>query len=512
MRTTQCISASCSEVDDTEYTVADDRDDTYSLAESAYRTTLGTFRSPSHCTVLSFSIQSDRNPPKFEVPLARGEFIYESILVLWLRAWVDHAESKNIERAQRGADTDHQNRTFVIPEFDMESPIEDPLYSLFAHMDIILPLCLKSIVLRCSQAISPLRSRAAKVIVDESHMAILEPFVEMLTRGLMGEALSSLGSTGSERECGLFRAMFSSDILLDFLVGLFAVLHPAHMSVLISKYFKTMTDCEIEHLGTHEGDIVFAWTEESLLRVHCARQLRIRAVERLAVLPSFIAINYPTKHSGHKGSVRAKKTTWKMQYSDAKCEDPVAVLDFTKDDGDGLLPRNAWLADLLTRECLSICALSCEAVVAEAMAVIETHHDTPKVAGSKSSSLKNRPTATLQRDELLMFQSIAIHAITCFHELLLRRHAMDTRFQKENIRGRIAALFAKPTIEKSLASVRWLTRMEATHKVRSLWLLCFVYVLQEAPEALIRDAVKSYCDPKVSISFLFCGFPGSPRH
>jgi len=73
---------------------------------------------------------------------------------------------------------------------------------------------------------------------------------------------------------------------------------------------------------------------------------------------------------------------------------------------------------------------------------------------------------------------------------------MDRRFQSEASRGRIAGMLAGPILEKSIQSVRWLARMEATHRVRSTWLLCLVYVLQEAPEHLISSIVRSYCDPK----------------
>jgi hypothetical protein len=83
---------------------------------------------------------------------------------------------------------------------------------------------------------------------------------------------------------------------------------------------------------------------------------------------------------------------------------------------------------------------------------------------------------------------------------------MDRRFQRDSSRGRIAALFTKPIFEASLSSVRWLARLESTHKVRSLWLLCFVYILQEAPENLLRQAVRSYSNAKVRILSRFSLF------
>jgi hypothetical protein len=173
-------------------------------------------------------------------------------------------------------------------------------------------------------------------------------------------------------------------------------------------------------------------------------------------------------------------------------------------DGIERLPVTGWLADIVLSEGLSVCALSCEAVVAEAMAHAEVSRteasrSPSSIPSSMASSLKKRPGAALKRGDLLMFQSLAIHAITVVYELIIRRHTMDKRFQTESGRGRIAALFALPILEKSIASVRWLARMESTHKVRSIWMLCFSYVLQETPEVMIREYVRSFCSPKVRI-------------
>jgi hypothetical protein len=316
----------------------------------------------------------------------------------------------------------------------------------------------------------------------------------MLALALMGQAMSGLKS--DDKDSQLESALAAGDHALDFLTGLCAILHPAHMEVLIRKFFMTLRDCETQQFDS-EGDFQFEWTDETLHRVKCSRQLRLRAVEKLAVLPNFVALNYPSRFSSRESPDQQKEATWTNQYTDSSVEESTKV-DDSVHGNDDLLPRSGWLAGLLASESLSICSLSCEAVVAEAMAHIETQ-DTTKAAAAKSSALKKRPTASLKRGDLLMFQSIAIHAITCVHELLLRRHAMDKRFQKESSRGRIASLFAKPIFEKSLASVRWLARMESTHRVRSLWLLCFVYILQEAPENLLREAVSSYSNPKVSV-------------
>ena len=147
----------------------------------------------------------------------------------------------------------------------MDSPIDDAMCSFYAHMDIVLPLCLKSIVLRCSNVANPSKIAFAKVVFDDGHMAVFEPFVEMASRALMGEALS--GANTLDRSNSLLRAMYSADTVLDFLVGLAAVVHPAQFRVLLARYFTTLRDCETEHLETIDGDVAFAWTDERLHRV-----------------------------------------------------------------------------------------------------------------------------------------------------------------------------------------------------------------------------------------------------
>ena len=135
------------------------------------------------------------------------------------------------------------------------------------------------------------------------------------------------------------------------------------------------------------------------------------------------------------------------------------------------------------------------------MAHVEFSQD--KSRAKEDGCEKKEPRLQLDRGDLLMFQSIAIHSITVVYELVLRRHAMDRRFQTETCRGRIAALYAPVFFSQSLQSVRWLARMESTHKVRSLWMLCLVYLLQETPEQLIRTLVMTYCDPSVRLKESF---------
>jgi hypothetical protein len=408
-----------------------------------------------------FRGQHGRTPWTFSTS---PKYVYEALFVLWSQAWPgsENSNSKNI-----------------------------PL-GFCEHMDIFLPLCLKSIALRLHDS-----SHRGKAILDEKHMTVLEQLSVVLAKSIMLQYCTN--DHIDAPESALLQALVSSEHVLDFFEGLFAVLHPQHMLCLITSYMETLRACEHEHIQeNNDGLLEFDWTKQSMHQIRLSRQLRLRAVEKLAVLPSFLSLNYPLKFSDHLLSPSRTvdnegDSTWKVQYSDCN-HDALSQgrprHEFMTTSADKKLPGSGWLAFLLANEALSICALSCEAVVAEAISHIESVSHVKREGGQRKLQL--------ERVDLLMFQSLAIHAITVVYELLLRRHAMDCRFQTNACRGRIAALASEVLIHQSLQSVRWLARMESTHKVRSLWMLCLIYCLQEAPEVLIRQLVRSYCDPSVS--------------
>jgi hypothetical protein len=49
-------------------------------------------------------------------------------------------------------------------------------------------------------------------------------------------------------------------------------------------------------------------------------------------------------------------------------------------------------------------------------------------------------------------------------------------------------------INNTMDAVHCLSKMERSNKVRSTWVLCLTYVLQEAPEAAIRHHMLSLCN------------------
>ena len=448
------------------------------------------YRGLLEAIALSFSVSG---VAKNATAMGRGKYVYETIIVLWLRAWLDHVEQCfRMLPKQLG----RQTATFDVPPYDPTGPQQDEMiFFFYAHMDFLLPLCLKSIVTRYGEDVFSRYPQARKVMLDEGHLLQFEPFIEMLARGLFGQALFGM-DTPETREFALKRAIDSSDVVTDFLLGLFGVLHSEHVRVLLTKYFMTLAEGETEHLGDNFGVANFEWTEENLHRVRCSRQLRLCALEKLAVAPFFVAVNYPLKYPAPAESNSLEKSTWLKQHNEIDASFPVGTEEFLIEEGIEKLPQSGWLANLLVSECLSVCALSCEAVVAEAIVHIETSgnsHGQPYT----QSHMSKRHGAALKRADLLMFQAMGIHSIEIVYELILRRHAMDRRFQTDSARCRIAGLLARPFLEKSVESVRWLARMEATHKVRSTWLLSLAYILQEAPAALIRDFVHSCFRPGV---------------
>jgi hypothetical protein len=450
---------------------------------------LAVFRGQPDGPIFVFSLQNHESQ---KIPVTSGDYLYESIIVLWLCAWLEFVDGRLVTSLETANFASRRFRTVPVPVFDSSASPKATVLSFFAHMGFLLPLCLKSLILRYSIEVSSMYPASTRAIVDQSHMVVLEPFIEMLVRGLLGKALHKFGSP-TERASTLLHAMASADEILDFLVGLLSIIHPEHMRLLLTTYFKTLRDCETEQLVDDSTEVRFEWTEEFIHRVHCSRQLRLHAVEKLATLPSFLSLNFPLNCVDYHHQRHGGKMSWVDQhkgFSDGE-------LTSKKANDIIRLPESGWLASIVINEGLAVCSVSCESVVVEAMAHEEvSQHKTSQIQLLANSTLFTRPGAAFKRKDFLVFQSIAIHAIICVYELIIRRHSMDRRFQTDSHRERIAAVLASPILERSVASSRWLARMGATHKIRTTWLLCFVYILQEAPESLLRVFVRQACDPK----------------
>ena len=256
---------------------------------------------------------------------------------------------------------------------------------------------------------------------------------------------------------------------------------------------QTLSEIEDEIISATSTTSQGGATALAFRRTICSRQLRLRAVERLSTLPRFVALNFPYKYSDRWIPLASSDaTSWASQSS---TKNDAGGLESEKQspypDGYERLPHAHWLADLLTNECLTICSQSCEAVVNEAIAQIKASRSDK---GRKSALRSRLGRESLSRSELLRLQSNASHAVSIAYELLIRRHALDERFQSRENKQRIAAMFLSPSFGSTVKAVPWLAKMESTHKIRSLWLLSFLHTTQEAPEVLTREKLRSYCN------------------
>ena len=200
-------------------------------------------------------------------------YLYEMIVALWVQAWTNVAASMK-------SDTQVQGSSNTWPYELVQgshNPTSDAVVAIafIRHMSFFLPLLLKSLGLRCAQ------NNTTKLIVsmtflDDNHMKIMVPLVETIALGLMREAMS--GSSGiANSDQMLAKALANGDCVLDFLVGLFSLLHPSQVAMLLLAYFNILEECE----DPKRGRQVVESANKSHLRCRkSARQIRLHAVER----------------------------------------------------------------------------------------------------------------------------------------------------------------------------------------------------------------------------------------
>ena len=343
-------------------------------------------------------LETDGTPP----------YVYEIILALWL-----HCLNKDLG----GTRLNNDKKTMQI----------NPR-SFLQSMDFLLPLCLKSFVLRCSN--KPRRIELVpSIVLDMQHMQLLGPLVEHLANSLVYEVVHSEDPLVDKV---LADTLSSSDCVLEFFVGLLSTVHPAQVSWLISNYLRTLKECEDYSLDKNSSDD--AQTTQYLKRIRTCRQLRLRAVERLASLPRFAALNYPFKYHAHNEYRANTASSWTNQAKDGGLEhNPSGVRPVMSPVIDEKLPVRHWLAELLLNECFAICSQSCEAIVSG------TIHQL-KSANTKKNQSAMRLRIALTAKDVAHHQSIAYHSITIAYESLLRKQATDDRFQSEEGLSRIAAM------------------------------------------------------------------------
>lgn len=343
--------------------------------------------------------------------------------------------------------------------------------SFIRNISFFLPMIAKSLATRCLKCeTTPLV--IPMTFLDDSHMQIFVPFVETITIGTMREAISgSSGVLNADRM--LVKALSTAHYMLDFLIGLFPCLHPSQVSTLLNAHFSMLEECEkISVVGLNASNSA---DKENLRRVKCARLLRLHAVEKLAAIPKFVALNFTPKYSSYCHKKNAGSSSWTHQI-DSNSDNSGVQTSLEKIDR---YPQSCWLSGLLMAQCLSIALRCCKTLIIEAKAQLRVN--------KYGNNAPNR----LSQGDLLSLEAIAFQAVSCAHECLIKRHSMDSRFQTIENNTRVAALFVEPVLEQSVLGLSVLSRLEPNNKIRSCWVLCLLYILQEAPEVLLRDKLRS---------------------
>jgi hypothetical protein len=369
--------------------------------------------------------------------------------------------------------------SYQTPSKTLRNSLDFKLHeSMPHHMEFIVPLCLKSIILRHCNYTSGV---STKVCLEKCDFDLIEAFTRHLVRCLI--YLCKDSSAENNRETILLNALQSSQIVLDFIVGLSSIIQAKQVEVLVSLYFQMLRDHEMISLQQYTQTEKTAQNEGICHQVRCSQQLRLLAAEILSTIPSFLVLNVPIKYSTtNKLETRNEATAWLTHYV-GKMQMKPPVLERSNETVD-----YGWLSDLMLTECFAICSSACHLLVEESIALLEAPGPDRR---TNKSSVRMYPESALGKLDLEAVHGTAFHAISIIYELLIRRHSMDQRFQFESAQGRMAGLLTKTILNQTCDNVRWLAKLDCSNQVRSTWLLCFIHVLQEAPESHIYDFIRS---------------------
>ncbi len=167
----------------------------------------------------------------------------------------------------------------------------------------------------------------------KKHIHILHHLSKIISHDLFELASHSNNDNQSKSDKALLNALALSDVFFDFIIGMFSIIHTSQVAHLIHVYFESL-EASMDHNDT--------WS------MRCSCHLRIRAIEKLTVMPRFIALNFPPKYASYfKGS------------HDCALSSNESTFQFKDNDR---LPETQWLATLLGNNCLSTCSICSEAV------------------------------------------------------------------------------------------------------------------------------------------------------
>lgn len=272
-------------------------------------------------------------------------YVYECILFLWINTW-----QENIKQPKR----------------NLSGTNSCSMQPFFSNIQFLLPLCLKSLALRISTPhigdASDDIEMTVPCILDTMHVKVLLLLMDVLAFGAMRNAVKNY-EVVLKAQSGSYLQI--CDETCDFLVGLLGLVHPSQVSLLIERYLTTLFISEIDEREALKMDMSTGWRRvvklfgknkpalvsvdspvSKVIRANCSRKFRLRTSEKLAMIPAFVAINYPLKYSTPKKRRSPLHASWTHQLLDNDNDS----ISCPFEDGMDRLPRSHWLADILVSE------------------------------------------------------------------------------------------------------------------------------------------------------------------
>ncbi len=324
---------------------------------------------------------------------SKTPYLYEVVFALWIQSWTSLAASIESNSQIYGTSNTIPRWPYELIKGSYNSTSDSAVaLSFIRNMSFFLPLCMKSLGLRCAQSDTS-KLNVAMTFLDDNHIQIFIAVFETIALGLMRQALSG-NNRNANSDKMLTIALMDGDCVMEFLIGTFAFLHPTQVSTLIHSYFNIFEACEDKSCIPPED------AKKSHHRlIKCARQLRLHAMERLAAMPAFSKLNFPVKFTGFSPRMKSAPSSWTNQSAGNGLNEDLVLKNWDKVDH---FPQCFWLSDLLMNQCLSICNRSLKTIIKEA----KQQEKTAKRGRRKGHSV-------LLRDNLIRMESLAFQA-SCF--------------------------------------------------------------------------------------------------
>jgi hypothetical protein len=357
--------------------------------------------------------------------------------------------------------------------------------SFLSHVDFLLPLCLKSLTLRLSKPKQSIELIPSSFL-DADHLQMISVLLAFIANGLVSSTKYNIKDT--DFHLVLQAVLIQCDSVIDFIIGLFALIHPQQVSQLVYTYIRSFQDaedsCDVEELNTENPYNFIGF-------ISCCRQLRIRSYERLVSMPNFVAINFPYRYRTTRQNENVSNLSWIKQH---------LADDFITAVVDRKAPKRHWLAELVVQDCLSIAHKSFETIFNGWIPKQKVNNLENKKKNTVISAFRQR--IPLPADLVMHEECISRNAISIVYDILLRKNALDMRYQKKESFDRIISMFISPLIYGTAQAVHVISKMDPSDKLRNQWLLCMLCSIQDAPDAALRKGISSLCAQDVSIFYV----------